>query len=63
MTQISKALMLAVIELINSFYTWGTGLVIIGSQLYVILEVGLFLDILYYLVINIPPQGDMKTLG
>lgn len=44
-----KGLMLATIEFINCFYTWGTGLVLIGSPLYLLLEVGVLLDVLYFL--------------
>lgn len=47
--QFMKAMMLTTIEFINLFYTWGTALVIIGTPLYLILEIGLVLDFLYYL--------------
>ena len=56
MTQVSKCLMLGVVELINCFYTWGTGLVIIDSSLYLLLEVGLFLDLLYHLLVFDSPS-------
>ena len=61
MTQVSKGVMLAIIEFINSFYTWGTGLTIFGSQLYLLLEIGLVFDFVYYLVLNIPARGDMAV--
>jgi hypothetical protein len=44
-----KSILLATVEMINNFYTWGTGLVVIGSPLYLVLEVGILLDFLYYL--------------
>ena len=47
--QIRKSFILLTIEFINSFYTWGTGLVIIGSPLHLLLEVILLLDIFYFL--------------
>ena len=47
--QLRKSFILLTIEFINSFYTWGTGLVIIGSPLHLLLEIILLLDILYFL--------------
>jgi hypothetical protein len=44
-----KGMLLATIEFINVFQTWGTGLVLIGSPLYLLLEVGVFLDVFYYI--------------
>lgn len=51
-----KGIMLATIEFINLFYTWGTGLALIGSPLYLILEIGILLDFLYYLF----PRIDLE---
>lgn len=52
--------MLATIEFINLFYTWGTGLAIIGSPLYLILEIGVLADFVYYLF---PRIGQEITGG
>lgn len=42
-------MLLVTMEFIYLFYTWGTGLVLIGSPLYLLLEVGLLFDLIYYL--------------
>lgn len=49
--------MLACIEFINCFYTWGTGLVLIGSPLYLLLEIGVGLDLVYYLFPRVKEQN------
>lgn len=58
LTQFRKAMILITIEFIGSFYTWGTGLAIITTPLYLVLEGILLLDIFYYLVFNIQ-KGDI----
>lgn len=49
MTQIGKFVLYLVIEVINIFFTRGTALMIIKTPLFLVVEVVLFFDILYYL--------------
>lgn len=49
MTQIGKYVFYLIIETINIFFTRGTALIIIKTPLYLVIEVVLFFDILYYL--------------
>ena len=49
MTQIGKYIFYMIIELINIFFTRGTGLVIVRSGLFVVVELVLLIDVFYYL--------------
>lgn len=48
-TQVTKIVFYLVIEFINLFYTRGTGLAVIRTPLYLVVEIVLFLDVFYYL--------------
>lgn len=48
-TQFSKYIFYLVIEFINLFYTRGTGLAVIRTPLYLVVEATLLLDVFYYL--------------
>lgn len=49
-TQLMKSILLATVEFINHFYTWGTGLPVFNSSMYLVLEIAILLDFLYYLL-------------
>jgi hypothetical protein len=48
-TQIAKLVFYLIIEFINLFYTRGTGLAVIRTPLYLVVEVVLLFDVFYYL--------------
>lgn len=49
MTQVAKFVFYFIIQFINFFYTRGSGLTIIKSPFYILIEIVLILDVFYYL--------------
>ena len=60
LTQIAKFTFYFIIEFINLFYTRGTGLSVIKSQLFLVVEFVLFIDIFYYL--NVKDSLKVNTI-
>lgn len=61
-----KSVLLATVEFINHFYTWGTGLPIFNSSMYLVLEIAILLDFIYYLLPRLNsaiPQQETKSLN
>ena len=48
-TQLGKFVFYVVIELVNLFYTRGTGLMVLRTPLFIVVELVLVLDVMYYL--------------
>jgi hypothetical protein len=48
-TQIGKFVLYFVVELVNLFYTRGSGLMVVKTPFFIVVEAVLFLDVLYYL--------------
>ena len=48
-THIGKFIFYVVIELINLFYSRGTGLMVLKTPLFIVIELVLMLDVMYYL--------------
>jgi hypothetical protein len=49
LTQIAKFIFYLTIEFINLYYTRGSGLAVIRTPLYLVVETVLFIDVFYYL--------------
>lgn len=61
-----KSVLLATVEFINHFYTWGTAIPIFHSSMYLVLEIAILLDFLYYLfprLSSTPPRLETKILN
>ena len=52
LTQLNKILSLFTIEFIHCFFTWGTGLIVFDHPLFLLMELGIALDIFYYFAVD-----------